>query len=383
MLKQLLKEWLEAQELRRQKLHAQFHYCNPDHPGCVTFDNQKFFQTLSDARKYQVHLDKAMRLVVRLMSHSLRKYSHQRFAQWKELFAVEIEERRRGLASDQYGLRHHESHINESLVHGPDGEVELTHSQQQYQAYANYLQFMARQLKYREYLFTLDASQLSADSCLEDYQILELDLATNRRNQQCYQLSESDIMSTDDPDPESVVANQSCPPIPFDVHNRNVPLQEESWITTASSQAVNDQTQLGRQSLPPAYPFLGITLPSLRPAHLSSLFQSRLFPSPAIRSQEAKFNAYMKGPTETSCWVIPGVLAMGSIPNQAAHRRTTLPATTALCFAGLNSFVSLMLEDEETEVLSSSSSPDIASQITQSTKQAQQQLADRIALLVE
>ena len=58
----------------------------------------------------------------------------------------------------------------------------------------------------------------------------------------------------------------------------------------------------------------------------------------------------MQGPTDDSCWCIPGRVAMGGIPWAKANKRQSLPAITALLLEGISTFVSLMEEDEEAAV---------------------------------
>jgi hypothetical protein len=67
------------------------------------------------------------------------------------------------------------------------------------------------------------------------------------------------------------------------------------------------------------------------------------------------FKTKMEGPTEYSCWIVPGLIAMGGIPLGRAWRRrqvkssvhTRIDATSQLILAGLNTFVSLLSEEEE------------------------------------
>lgn len=73
---------------------------------------------------------------------------------------------------------------------------------------------------------------------------------------------------------------------------------------------------------------------------------------------KSKYNSFrkrMEGPTEHSCWIIPGVLAMGNLPIGRAWKRRQVKSIVndridtagQLVMAGLNVFVSLLGEEEE------------------------------------
>ena len=63
----------------------------------------------------------------------------------------------------------------------------------------------------------------------------------------------------------------------------------------------------------------------------------------------------MEGPTEYSCWIIPGILAMGTVPIGRAWRRrqvkssvhTRIDAASQLVLSGISTFVSLLSHKQE------------------------------------
>ena len=73
----------------------------------------------------------------------------------------------------------------------------------------------------------------------------------------------------------------------------------------------------------------------------------RLFATQETRLRYGAYKAHMQGPTDDSCWCIPGRVAMGGIPWGKASRRQSTPAITALMLQGVSTFVSLMEEEEE------------------------------------
>lgn len=73
---------------------------------------------------------------------------------------------------------------------------------------------------------------------------------------------------------------------------------------------------------------------------------------------KTKYNSLrqrLEGPTENSCWIIPGLLAMGTVPVGRAWRRrhvktsvhTRIDAASQLVLSGISTFVSLLPQAEE------------------------------------
>jgi hypothetical protein len=103
-------------------------------------------------------------------------------------------------------------------------------------------------------------------------------------------------------------------------------------------------------ALPPYHPSIGIKLPPSVPVYLPDDANKRLHATQDMRLRHGAYKAHMAGPTDNSCWVIPGRVAMGQIPIGLATKRQSMPAITALLLAGVSTFVSLMEEDEEAAV---------------------------------
>ena len=103
-------------------------------------------------------------------------------------------------------------------------------------------------------------------------------------------------------------------------------------------------------ALPPYHPSLGIKLPPAVAVYLPEDANKRLNASQDVRLRHGAYRAHMQGPTDDSCWAIPGRVAMGQIPCNLATKRQTMPGITALLLAGVSTFVSLMEEDEEEAV---------------------------------
>lgn len=113
---------------------------------------------------------------------------------------------------------------------------------------------------------------------------------------------------------------------------------------------------------PPAVPATGVQLPPLPEVSADIGVDG----TPVVHADKRpKFNSFiakMVGPTDYSCWIIPGVLAMGAIPVGAARIKKRLSgggleipqkdAVSKLVQAGVGQFVSLLpLEEEALEHL--------------------------------
>lgn len=112
---------------------------------------------------------------------------------------------------------------------------------------------------------------------------------------------------------------------------------------------------------PPAVPATGVSLPPLPevPAEIG------VDGGPVVHpDKRPKFNSYLAkavGPTDYSCWIIPGVLAMGALPVGAARIKKRASgggieialkdAVSKLIQAGVGHFISLLPQEEEQQEL--------------------------------
>lgn len=131
--------------------------------------------------------------------------------------------------------------------------------------------------------------------------------------------------------------------------HRAVSLDDETYVnvSTIPLGLVRVTGPDSKDALPPYHPSLGIVLPAAVPVYLPVSFHNRLHASQDTRLRYGAYKAHMSGPTDDSCWVIPGRVAMGSLPWGKATKRQSTPAVTAILLAGVSTFVSLMEEDEE------------------------------------
>lgn len=102
--------------------------------------------------------------------------------------------------------------------------------------------------------------------------------------------------------------------------------------------------------IPPYHPSVGISLPPLPELYTPKSAGERLTISDERRLDTLGFRGVTEGPTDNSCWIIPGRLAMGRLPYGMATKKGKSMAILNLLFAGLNSFCSLMEENEETNL---------------------------------
>lgn len=101
--------------------------------------------------------------------------------------------------------------------------------------------------------------------------------------------------------------------------------------------------------LPPWHPAAGIILPKLHPLYQPQTAEERLHFNPEKGLLRFSFRAYTEGPFDMSSWVIPKRLMMGAVPLGRAKKRLPMSAIHAIMFSGIDTFVSLMEEDEEAD----------------------------------
>ena len=103
-------------------------------------------------------------------------------------------------------------------------------------------------------------------------------------------------------------------------------------------------------NLPPAHPSVGINLPKLPKLYEPNTAETRLTSGGQSRLKYYGFSGCTEGPTDASCWVSPGLIAMGSIPFGAARKNSSLDSVSGVMLAGVGTFVSLLGGEEEKEI---------------------------------
>jgi len=102
--------------------------------------------------------------------------------------------------------------------------------------------------------------------------------------------------------------------------------------------------------LPPTHPSVGIALPKLPKLFEPNTAETRLKNGGKDRLKYYGFAVYCAGPTDESCWLAPGLIAMGSIPFGFARINSSIDSVSALMMSGIGTFVSLLGEDEERQL---------------------------------
>eukprot|EP01041_Mallomonas_annulata_P002761 gene2761-5442_t len=119
----------------------------------------------------------------------------------------------------------------------------------------------------------------------------------------------------------------------------------------------SDGNQSDQPVVPPADPSKGISLPDLIPIPASQGVGG----SPVVPlDYRPKYNSYrkrMQGPTDSSCWIIPGLLLMGAAPFGKGRKKNWKDSTTTvtglkdalslLLLEGVGNFVSVLTPAEE------------------------------------
>ena len=129
------------------------------------------------------------------------------------------------------------------------------------------------------------------------------------------------------------------------INSVGVDLDDYENVTTMP--LLRDRYNVENTTIPPYHPSVGVSLPSLPELYTPKTAGERLSISDERRLDTLGFRGVTEGPTDHSCWIIPGRLAMGRIPYGMATKKGKSMAILNLLFAGLNSFCSLMEEEEE------------------------------------
>jgi hypothetical protein len=147
-------------------------------------------------------------------------------------------------------------------------------------------------------------------------------------------------------DPKSL-ANLPKQPAPSGIENSET-------VSRAQSRAKSR----GVEQVPPCLPEL-LPLPDLVLNNKKAALSKVIAHSLSDKQKYNSFKAKITGPTDDSCWIIPGRLAMGRIPLGKARAKgpvdsiihTFTDSLSQLLLVGLNSFISLVESEEEIDAL--------------------------------
>jgi hypothetical protein len=117
-----------------------------------------------------------------------------------------------------------------------------------------------------------------------------------------------------------------------------------------SARRRNEPTEMLSFEVPPYHPSIGVKLPPALPVYLPSDFNKRLHATQESRLRHGAYKAHMEGPSDESCWAIPGRVMMGSLPKGLASKKSSMSAITSILLTGVSTFVSLMEEEEEADL---------------------------------
>jgi hypothetical protein len=132
----------------------------------------------------------------------------------------------------------------------------------------------------------------------------------------------------------------------------------ESSVDSLSRAPSRAKSRGGVEPGPPCLPDL-LSLPDLIMNNKKAALSQVIAHSLSDKQKYNSFKAKISGPTDDSCWIIPGRLAMGKIPLGKARAKgpvdsiihTFTDSLSQLLLVGLNSFVSLIEPEEEIDAL--------------------------------
>lgn len=298
-LRRLSDEWQVVLEQRWQAVHDQFGYTSRTDPCAVTMDKKIYFRTLTDLNRYAAFLIKVISKCAKFLERKRMLLLRKSIKKW----AISC-----GFLSEGNIKA---SHILGYAEDSPSTE-DMSPSALQ-QLFASKAESTAKFFKVGA---TMDLVQ----------EVVSSDVYSKMK-----QLEDSTGEFSYDN-----VFSQGCG---FGVgagHRTVVKGESEATPTILDP------------NIPPTHPSVGITVPKLPKLYEPSTADERL----TVGSDRLKyfgFRACAEGPSDASCWIIPGLLCMGGVPYGPARKNSSLESVAAIMLAGMGTFVSLLGEEEETQ----------------------------------
>lgn len=317
-------------------MHAKFNRCDKDTPAAVTYDNTMFFKTHTDANRFAKILRKTINLVVKQCDLKINIVTKHYFAIWVANSRTFIES---GLTTAHF---EHQVTDKASVLE---------------KDYSGYMREVAA--LHGRYKHSVDmVAKVGARAAAKFNPVGDDDYGYNNIVNMPLNIKREPIaLESSGPGEELAAGSMS-----------SAASTQNSAPGTAAGSRPGTNLNPGRlspggskmmegdvSSEPPGIPVPpynaqdGIKLPRLPPIFHTESAQERLTISKTKRLEYMGFRATAEGPTEDSCWIIPGKLLMGKIPYGKAKPGSSLDAISAIFLNGVNQFVSLMSEKEEVE----------------------------------
>ena len=318
--------WQKELERRWNKLHSQFNYTTKDDPYAFTTNRKQFFRTLNDLNKYNALLIKDVNRCVQFLTKKRWKILKFGFKKW--VIGAGIS----GLTEGDIKSTHFLDYATEPeplYAIAPDKFQEkaskINEETNQFFKVTSGVDIVEETIASESYIKMKYLEESTSDVHYEN--VFNQPLAFGKAGT---------VMVTDENGESRELPHPGVMPraVPKEI------VEKETILDTKST-------------LPPPHPSVGMSffgkpgLPKLPKLHEPSTMKERLVNKTSDKLKLYGFLNVTQGATDTSCWVIPGMLAIGSVPYGLAREGLPMDCVSAIVLSGVGTMVSLMGEDEE------------------------------------
>jgi hypothetical protein len=312
VMRQKYDEWEAVLQERWRKVHGQFAFTTADDPYAITIDNKMYFATAKDCNRYASALRLETGRVFNYVGRKRMRLLGWYFGRWhKETASTGLSEK--DISS---------SHLMEFADDTATGNQSPLAWQQE----------AAKSFARIKKVYSLDDD--TASSTGRNKAKMNMHSALNELSYESIALM-----------PRGVALGVGID------GNYGKGIRSDNNMENGMGMATEEHGLYLDPSLPPWHPSIGCDLPKLPKLHQPTTPEGLLNNSDNARLSYHAFRGHTEGPTDDSCWIVPGRICMGKFPHGLANRDsgTQQQAIPALMLAGLDIFVSLMMPDEEAE----------------------------------
>lgn len=341
------KEIQDDLQRKWQSVHAKFRYTTADDPLAVTMDRRVYFKTKHDVNLFADTLRVMVLKVVKYLKKKQNIMLKRSLEQWKKSVGQFLES---GLAVD---------HFNDVAI-DTDTDRKFVRNSVEYEkdVLSEHEKILTQFQPYMSVPSVARVATPAKSSEEKGSRIIRrdtIDLPINNEIQIHISAPSNDGYD------ESVVS-PAIKPIDskyIDESSYESVMNLPMRIPRDQSNVLNDhltsEKKLSFNDVPSYLPSKDIqNLPELLPIYDPMTADGRLYIKNDRRLEYCSYRKVMQGPTDSCSWVIPNRLLMGSIPIEdvpTGQGKTTIPAVSLLMLAGIDIFISLMEEDEETKYI--------------------------------
>ena len=320
-----LEEYQEQCYERWKLLHAKFNYCSRETPYSVTMDHKLYFLTKLDANRYASFLRQMCLKLLKFIERKKMKIMVHYYKLWKGNAT--------GLSESDLKYGHFDMHTMD--IDAENGDVDdkaekgLSHPNPTEENSVSSSQQKVAQELYTSFRKLGNRAVSNDDDVYVN--VSTMPLGIGRKKAIPPPVLNEEEKSEEQKDAEKKKSEQKALKGYYEEEDDNGSFDYDGV-------------------LPPYMPSLDVELPPSIPVYMPNNAESRLNVNNQRRLTYCSYKAHMEGPTDDSCWAIPGKVAMGMIPWGRASKKTQTGSITALLLGGCDVFISCMEQEEESDM---------------------------------